>query len=255
MGDKPRFKTDWMSGILDSSDPVHQLMLIAAKVREVSLEDSCLQSPDEPDRINRILSCIERANAVGIELAEWNQHLPEKWLPLIVYTQDHTSLMTHQEGSKAIIWNYYRAIRIVLQKVILRLHYAIASATNTSEVHAELLQEEPKILGVIQEMITDICRSIPFAFGYVDMLGNAIQAPAEGKLPIRAFQGYSMVWPLWYILSCGLATPEQSHQVRTVLAQVGSTLGIKLALTLAKQGEVHDEGNAHGWTGLVAGNQ
>ncbi|EAW14063.1 putative C6 transcription factor [Aspergillus clavatus NRRL 1] len=240
LGDKPRFKTDWISGLLDSSDPIHQLMLIASEVKEVFLESSSLQTSNEPGRVSRILSCIEHAKVVDMELAGWNQNLPEHWLPLIVYSQDHTSFMTYQQLTKAIIWNYYRAVRIVLQKVILGLHQAVASAVGDSGVDAELLQEEPKILGVIQEMITDVCRSIPFGFGYVDALGNAIPAPSEGKLPIRAFQGLSMVWPLWYILSCGLATPEQSHQVRTVLARVGSTLGIKMALILAKEGDAHD---------------
>lgn len=88
-------------------------------------------------------------------------------------------------------------------------------------------------LNVIQEMITDICRSIPFSLGDVDTRGNPIKS-LEGKPQIRAFHGYTLLWPFWYVLSSGLATPEQNQQIRSVLARVGSAQGIKLALILAE---------------------
>ncbi|EAL93501.2 putative C6 transcription factor [Aspergillus fumigatus Af293] len=238
LGDKPRFKTDWIAGLLDSADPVHRLMLLASKVSQIFLESSSLQASAGAEEVGRLVSCIEDAKSVDLEFAAWSQGLPDNWLPLIIYTQTHESLMTYQQITIAAIWNYYRAVRIILLKVILRLRDQLASAVGAFGVCSERLQGEPMILESIQEMITDVCRSIPFAFGHVDAMGNAIPTSSEGKLHIRAFQGYSMVWPLWYISSCGLATPEQSHQVRTVLARVGSTLGIKLALILAGEGEV-----------------
>ncbi|GIJ88855.1 hypothetical protein Asppvi_007783 [Aspergillus pseudoviridinutans] len=238
LGDKPRFKTDWIAGLLDSADPVHRLMLLASKVSQIFLESSSLQASAGAEDVCRLVSYMEDAKAVDLELAAWSQGLPDTWLPLIIYSQTHESLMTYQQISIAAIWNYYRAVRIILLKVILRLRGILASIVGEYTVYSELLQEEPMILESIQEMITDVCRSIPFAFGHVDGMGNPIPTASEGKLHIRAFQGYSMVWPLWYISSCGLATPEQSQQVRTVLARVGSTLGIKLALILAGEGQV-----------------
>jgi hypothetical protein len=213
-------------------------MLLASKVSQIFLESSSLQASAGAEDVCRLVSCMEDAKAVDLELAAWTQGLPDTWLPLIVYSQTHESLMTYQQISIAAIWNYYRAVRIILLKVILRLRDILASVVGECTVYSELLREEPMILESIQEMITDVCRSIPFAFGYVDAMGNPIPTSSEGKLHIRAFQAYSMVWPLWYISSCGLATPEQSQQVRTLLARIGSTLGIKLALILAGEGQV-----------------
>lgn len=233
LGDKPRFKTDWIVGLLNSADPIHRLMLLVSKVSQIFLESSSLQASTAAEDVGRLVSCMEDAKSVDLELAAWSQSLPEIWLPLIVYSQTHESLMTYQQISIAAIWNYYRAVRIILLKVILGLLDLLASAVGDRRECSELLQDEPMIRESIQEMITDVCRSIPFAFGHVDAMGNPVPTSSEGKLHIRAFQGYNMLWPLWYISSCGLATPEQSHQVRTVLARVGSTLGIKLALILA----------------------
>lgn len=213
-------------------------MLLVSKVSQIFLESSSLQASAGAEDVGRLVSCMEDAKSVDLGLAAWSQSLPDNWLPLVVYSQTPDSLMTYQQISIAAIWNYYRAVRIILLKVILRLRGILESAVGEFRVYSELLQDEPMILESIQEMITDVCRSIPFAFGHVDAMGNPVPTSSEGKLHIRAFQGYSMVWPLWYISSCGLATPEQSHQVRTVLAQVGSTLGIKLALILAGEAQV-----------------
>lgn len=142
------------------------------------------------------------------------------------------------------IWNYYRAIRIVLQRLVLELHRNLASIVGTR--NGDAFQDDPEAVNVIHEMITDICRSIPFSLGDVDSRGNPIRS-AEGKPQIRAFHGYTLLWPLWYVLSCGLATPEQEQQIRSVLSRVGSALGIKLALILAEapSGQFPGTGNPH----------
>jgi hypothetical protein len=96
----------------------------------------------------------------------------------------------------------------------------------------------------IQKQIADICRSIPFCVGDVDIMGNPTTAPSsfsssssEAKPRARAFSVYSMIWPLWYILSSGLATPEQADQLRSCLARIGSNLGIRLASVLAENAD------------------
>ena len=136
------------------------------------------------------------------------------------------------------IWNYYRAIRIVLQRFILDVYQTISSVTGVNG----LVPDDPVEMNVIQEMITDICRSIPFALGDVDSRGNPIKS-LEGKPQIRAFHGYTLLWPFWYVLASGLATPEQSQQIRSVLARVGSAQGIKLALILAEAPADHQHPN------------
>lgn len=181
---------------------------------------------------------------LDFELAQWSHSVPDFWLPLIVHSPQGESLITYQRIAMVAIWNYYRAIRIVLQRLVLELHRNLASFVGTSS--GDAFQDDPEAISVIHEMITDICRSIPFALGDVDSRGNPISS-AEGKPQIRAFHGYTLLWPLWYVLSCGLATPEQAQQIRSVLSRVGSALGIKLALILAEapSGQLPGAGNPH----------
>lgn len=179
----------------------------------------------------KFASWIESCKALDLELAQWSHNVPDYWLPLIVYSPQGESLITYRRIAMVAIWNYYRAIRIVLQRFILELHRTAASFIGT--INGDAYQDDPEAVSVIHEMITDICRSIPFSLGDVDFRGNPIRS-AEGKPQIRAFHGYTLLWPLWYVLSCGLATPEQTQQIRSVLSRVGSALGIKLALILAE---------------------
>ncbi|KAF9893746.1 hypothetical protein FE257_009916 [Aspergillus nanangensis] len=228
--ERPRYNSDWIVGRLDSSDPVHRLMLMSSKISQLFVETSSFQGPLDAGNVAKLSALLEVSKVIDLELAAWDRNLPDNWLPLLVSSQTGESLMTYQRISIAAIWTYYRAVRIILQKLIIGLRATIASLDHVAD--RDVVPEEPEV-GVIQETITDACRSIPFAFGDIDTLGNPIPSSTEGKPRIRAFYGYIMLWPLWYILSCGLATPAQTEQIRSVLTGVGSALGIRLALILA----------------------
>lgn len=234
LGERPRYNTDWIVDLLNKSDPIHGLMLIASKLSQLALETSSIPKPLDASLLRRVFEWHDAARAMDTELTQWSEALPEQWLPLVV--DDHTdeSLLAYRRISIAGIWLYYWAIRLIVQKIMIELCRTLASATGDS-AH---LQDEQEALRICQEMISATCRSIPFAFGHIDMQGNPIPPPPEGKPRIRAFLGYMMLWPLWYILSCGMATPAQTDQIRSALGQVGSALGIRLALMLAQGSEM-----------------
>ncbi|KAL4893058.1 hypothetical protein BDV59DRAFT_178331 [Aspergillus ambiguus] len=245
--ERPRYNTDWIVGRLDSSDPVARLMLMSSKISQVFVESSSFQGPLDADGIARLSACLETSKILDLEMSLWDQSLPDNWLPRIVPSPSGESLMTYQRIGIAAIWTYYRAVRIILQQLILHLRGTITPLVNAvadggGDTH-EVAQEDVEV-GVIREMITDSCRSIPFSFGDIDAQGNPIPSSSEGRPRVRAVHGYIMLWPLWYMLSCGLATPAQSAQIRGVLAQVGSALGIKLALILAGAGETADSASS-----------
>jgi hypothetical protein len=87
----------------------------------------------------------------------------------------------------------------------------------------------------IRELTTEVCRGIPFCLSDVDSLGRPTKTVGEWQM--RAAQGYGLLWPLWYLLSCGMPTLAQVEQIRTVLYRIGSKHGIKLALVLAREAE------------------
>ncbi|KAE8378374.1 Zn(II)2Cys6 transcription factor [Aspergillus bertholletiae] len=217
---------------LDGSEPVPRLMLTATKIGQLFAESSSYQGLLDRDSITQLTTWIETGSLLALEMANWSHHLPDHWLPLVVYTATGGSLMTYQNASIAAIWTYYRAARISLEWHLLDLRQTLASLVDDNEacdIHRDATLEE------IQEMTTDTCRSIPFSLGDIDAFGKAIPTSAEGRPPIRALYGYLMQWPLWYVLTCGMGTAAQMEQIRSALARVGSVLGIKLALMLAQQ--------------------
>lgn len=197
-------------------------------------------APSPPDQAT-VESWISSGRASDFELSQWPLHLPDRWLPLVVYSAQGEPLITYKCIANAVIWNYYRAARVMVQQLLFNLNTTLLTIVQanrslghpTSTEHA---LDESDLRAVIQEMTTDVCRSIPFALGDVDSLGRPA-TPADGKQSIRAAQAYGLLWPLWYILSGGMPTDSQFNRIRTVLWRIGSTLGIKLALILAREAE------------------
>lgn len=240
MGDKPRCDFDWVIGMLNETDPIESLMLAATKLSQLFL--SMQAAPNPPDQAT-VESWIAAGQECDFALSQWTLHLPDRWLPLVVYSAQGESLLTYNRISNAVIWGYYRAVRVMLQQLLLNLNRTLTSIHqknqkpgDTRPVEGKL--DENSLRAVIQEMTTDTCRSIPFSLSDVDTLGRPTN-PNDNSRPIRAAQGYGLLWPLWYILSSGMPTPTQVQQIRTVLSRVGSSLGIKLALILAREDSQH----------------
>ncbi|KAL4943503.1 hypothetical protein BDV06DRAFT_135241 [Aspergillus oleicola] len=260
---RPHYNTDWIVHRLDGADPIARLMVVASKMSQLFLATSALQVPDsdptstsfpstttplDTDSISQLTLFLLTGRQIDLELTSWSQDLPDRWLPLIIYADKSDTqepLITYHHLSIASVWTYYRAVRIVSHLIMLDLRRALTSASSANspgdaqpQIGKDSTPETPLI---IQKMITDICRSIPFCLGDVDIMGNRTVSPSSAASSeskpqprARAFSVYSMIWPLWYILSCGLATEQQAEHIRGCLARIGSVLGIKLALVLAE---------------------
>ncbi|KAL4985386.1 hypothetical protein BDW68DRAFT_144811 [Aspergillus falconensis] len=275
---RPHYNIDWIVERLTGADPIARLILVASKLSQLFLATSSLQTPasgsastseatttpfntsnsTNTDSISQLTLLLLTGRQIDLELTSWSQDLPERWLPIIIYPDksysksntnpaDHGPLITYHHLSIASVWTYYRAVRIVSHLIMLELRRALAAAGTDASLEdtPTATQTTPAI---IQKQITDICRSIPFCLGDVDINGNRTTSPSAGSASAsegnskpqpraRAFSVYSMIWPLWYILSCGLATQEQEEHIRNCLARIGSVLGIKLALVLAEDAE------------------
>lgn len=226
-------------------------MLAASKVCQLLIRIRC--SPDPPDQA-ALEAWITAGRECDIELSQWPQTLPDRWLPLVVYSAQGEPLLTYNRITCAVIWNYYRAVRILLQRLLLGLNSSLAATKKANkqfptsaqpgaadtEPEPESILQDVDLEAVIREMTTDVCRSIPFALADVDSLGRPNKIDSAWQM--RAAQGYGLLWPLWYVLSSGMPTPAQVEQIRTVLSRVGSTLGIKLAWALAREAERIREG-------------
>lgn len=238
MGDKPRVDMDWIIEQLNIDDPVERLMLAASKLSQLFL---AMQAASNPPDLATVVQWITAGQECDFELSQWTLHLPDRWLPLEVYSAQGETLLTYNRISNCVIWNYYRAVRIMLQQLLLslkRTYFDIISkdkAPNDPPVVTVTL-DETSLRAIIQEMTTDVCRSIPFAMSDVDTLGRPIK-PGDYQSTIRAAQGYGLLWPLWYIVSCGMPSPEQVKQISLVLYRIGTQQGINLAIILAREAE------------------
>jgi hypothetical protein len=226
--------------MLDINKPVERLVLNASKLCQLSLYMRSTPTPDQAT----VESWIKAGREYDLELSQWTQTLPDRWLPLVVYSAQGEPLLTYNRISNAVVWNYYRAVRVMVQQLLLGLNSTLASikaakqssdSRDTSPRPESECLDEPALQAIIREMTTDVCRSIPFALADVDSLGRPNKSDSPWQM--RAAQGYGLLWPLWYILSSGMPTPAQAELIRAVLSRVGSTLGIKLALVLAREAE------------------
>jgi hypothetical protein len=235
LGDKkPRFSTEWVLGLLDSNDPIQSLMTSASKITQVFMAMHAASSPPDHETVKQ---WIAAARECDVELSQWGEHLPGRWLPLICYSAKGEPLITYNRISNSVAWNYYRAARVLCQQLLLTL---ITISSNSHPPSASAL-DASSLRAVIQDMTTDLCRSIPFSLGDVDSLGRPTVGDEVHTAQTR-LGGYGMLWPLWYVLRYGLPTPAQATQIRHVLARVGSSMGIKLALLLAREAErLHGE--------------
>lgn len=243
LGDKPRYDVDWVMGLLDTNDPIERLMLAASKITQLFL---AIQSSSGPPEQVTVESWIAAGQKCDFELSQWTLHLSDRWLPLVVYSAQGEPLITYNRISNAVIWNYYRAARVMVQQLLFNLNRTLIAIIQRNKLPGHPPQtgstlDETSLQATIQEMTTDVCRSIPFSLADIDTLGR----PLDGKRSSRAAEAYGLLWPLWYILSCGMPTEAQFKQIRTVLSRIGSTLGIKLALILAREAErMRDEPNS-----------
>ena len=225
-------------GMLNENDPIESLMLAATKLSQLFL--SMQAAPNPPDQTT-VESWIAAGKECDFVLSQWTLHLPDRWLPLVVYSPEGEPLLTYNRISNAVIWGYYRAVRVMLQQLLLTLNRTLTSISQKNpqpgdSIPVESKLDETSLRAVIQEMTTDTCRTLPFSLSDVDTLGRPTK-PNDNSRPIRAAQAYGLLWPLWYILSCGMPTSTQAQQIRDVLSRVGSSLGIKLALILASEAE------------------
>ncbi|KAJ5666394.1 uncharacterized protein N7477_008842 [Penicillium maclennaniae] len=246
LGDKPRHDIDRVLGSLDGNDPVEGLMLAASRISQLFVSMQTVRTPPE---LVTVVQWIEAGRRSDEELSQWPLQLPDRWLPLVVYSSTGEPLMVYKSVANAVIWNYYRAARVMLQQLLFSINRTYLSIKRKSRKPDDPSQvgsvlDEAALCAVVQEMTTDVCNSIPFCLSDVDELGRPTSS--RGGKPIRAAQAHGLIWPFWYILSCGMPTEAQSNQIREVLWRIGSTLGIKLALMLAREAErMRSESSAH----------
>ena len=241
LGEKPRGSLDGvLDPLSDTNDPTEQLLLKTADMSRLYMS---MQSASFPPDQTTVEKWILGMQEIDRGLQQWAITLPEHWLPLVVYSSQGEQLLTHNHGAHGVIWSYYRALRVMVQLQIIGLNRTLLSVMQQSQStqgedlpQAGIQVNEDSLHAVIKETTTDVCRSLPFFASQVDIMGRPMR-PGNNVKNIRAAQSFGLLWPLWYILTCGMPSFAQIEQIRSLLYYIGNNQGIHLALVLARKFE------------------
>ncbi|MCJ1388814.1 hypothetical protein MMC18_001664 [Xylographa bjoerkii] len=131
------------------------------------------------------------------------------------------------------VWNAYRSTRCVLHEIILRIarHLKI-SAWPTGNIEKSTL--------LVEELLDETCDSIAYTTGdvQVDVAGHLQLTPIADPLERQgsAAGAYFLLWPLYRVVVCPIATRSQIKTATDTLLRIGQKFGMQLAFGLADMG-------------------
>lgn len=247
-------------------------MVIITKLSQFVLDVPALlidRSHIQKLTLEELNNALLRAQSLDENLSLWCRNVPDQWLPRVVYSRTGEALITCVSISAATLWNFYRCSRIIVQTIVFDIltHLKRLNDEDRTIIHLDtgtmmdqqlgscpldddtaahspssastpsmLLQSTP--YEIVQNMIVDICRSMPYTLGDVDSSGKPYSSQPHETSPnarIKAIEGYELLWPFWHVMTSRFSTPKQKFQAREALYRLDA-MGIKLASKMANAG-------------------
>lgn len=235
-----RIDLDWLLEVLTISHPIYNMMAGNINISKFCATVSQTLSSDlsRPVDFYTLTSLLERGEHLDLEFSQWHTGLPDIWLPRKTQSPTGEPIILYPDYTSAGVWNYYRGTRIVLQLAILEIHRCLEVSglgvpSLTLPGHPALLPRTPE--EIMSEMISEICESIPFCLGDLNVFGQPTPRLSYGKTGIKAIQAFALLWPLFSVPQSGHATKEQEAQAREALQRVATTHGIRLGMDLSDE--------------------
>jgi len=175
---------------------------------------------------------IEEGDQIDQELQRWTQTLPASWNyekilkfdgPWSVESGAPREIHIYKGIMASAEWNNYRAIRMHLLERLLEL----------SEQCPTFITAAPTWIAALLEIAEDICASVPFTLGKVDMNGKFKNASAG-----MALGGYSLILALRMTVTCLLVPNKCRQWVICKLKYIAETMGIVQAERIAALGSL-----------------
>lgn len=245
-------------------------MGIVTKVSQFVLDVPALLSDGNPNyniadlSLEDLANGLSRAQSLDEELSLWCRSVPDQWLPRVVYSTTGEALITCVSISAATLWNFYRCSRIIVQTIIDKtykrmetLNEGVVSTWQTADIiditnsantplydnrtsaspspsSSSSIMSQSTPYEIVQNMIVDICRSMPYSLGDVDSSGVPLpqNQRENSNTRVKAIEGYELLWPFWHVLTSHFSTPKQRMQAREALYRLDA-MGIKLASKMA----------------------
>ncbi|KAJ5587654.1 uncharacterized protein N7459_003419 [Penicillium hispanicum] len=217
-------------------DPMLQLdyLLVNLTILRSNALD-ILQENDKTiqDRAERLQTISTEAQELDLAFENWSRAIPDKWKFSVLYSHHAANQTANDllyEGSihiysshgHATVWNRYRAGRLILNNMHMRLLLALAEystqvALTTTQIH--------KCRTTICSTTTDLCCSV---FFFYDCKANF----EDGLSPMMATL---LAWPLAIAISSEYAPRAQKQWLKRKLEAVSRVLGANLLVSIAEE--------------------
>ena len=237
----PDESPEWLSHL--EQDPsthlamcIYKISRIRAAAPELLVGDLTQQSTQQ-----RLVQLLHQGISMDVELQSWSDGLSGSYrykeLSIAEAPRQQTSHLLPMQPTNvhvyhdiwvASLWNHYRFARIRLLETLVDCE----SRLDFPETLEMRLQESSISLRNWNEtsvkMVDDICASVPFLMGDVDVQGNL----SRGSGGI-ALGGYYLLWPLHVASSTRIVGADQKAWIKGRLRHLGTVMGINQAHLLA----------------------
>jgi hypothetical protein len=204
-------------------NPAQKLVEITASIPGLrAREEQLLKSPTLDE--DAIYQLLKDGNRLDFRFIIWTNIVPDDWSyistaldigsnsPINGRRKYPRNLHAYYDSSVASTWNYWRVNRLLILTIVHRCAVAL-SYSSKYEVKSVLLSTGTQI----QQLVDDICSTVPFHLGYVDKkTGNEVEGqqprfphaagtrpPPEDKDNAVYLQIYHLSGPL----SCAMRAP------------------------------------------------
>lgn len=254
----------WMQE-MDKSFPAARSAWCMFRITQISATVAELLSQEPPTRTEQegLHSLLREAQDIESEYAHWQDGADPRWeiqawnleadQPVEVTAADtrfdrqtnhrpgessekpvtSERILTYTDFWFSNIWNGYRSTRCVLHELMLRIaHHLQINTWTTGNIETST--------SLVEELLDETCDSIAYATGdvQVDANGHLQLTPITDPLERQgsAAGAYLLLWPLYRVVVCPIATRSQVKMATDTLLRIGQKFGIRLAFALAKIG-------------------
>ena len=237
----PDESQDWLNRLEQS--PSTHLALCVYNVSRVRAAAPELLVGDLTQQTNqqRLVQVLHQGISMDVELQSWNDNIPESYhykeLSIANAPHQQTSNLLPMQPSNvhvyqdiwvASLWNHYRFARVRLLETLVDCESRLDFPENL-----EMRLQESSISlrnwnETIVKMVDDICASVPFLMGDIDVHGNLNRG--SGGI---ALGGYYLLWPLHVASSAKIVGADQKAWIKGRLRHLGAVMGINQAHLLA----------------------
>jgi hypothetical protein len=242
------------------TDTLTRLAIQVPKLRV--LADRLLCEERGESTTQATLHLIERCQYLNTALVTWRETIPEIWKytsrPYDELSPDYFDCETsevypgnidvYSDVWTAKTWNSYRTTRIFVQAIILRCIAWLAGGNMSNPCVVPQMAVAFQARNVVQEMVDEICASVPFHEGHSLTASEKKTLSFEDKpYPIvpndqedqttESLGGFFLLWPLFLARSTRIISKGQKRWMTVRILNVARQLGLEKALVLTKLNE------------------